>query len=261
MTPPVPLAGVRPPDLRVGWTHRAATALATGIARAFFGLEVHGLEHLPRTEACLICANHTSHVDTFALACAAGDHSPRLVFLAARDYFFTHRWRSALLRRLICLVPFERGGGMAAAKHNLQTFAACREERRLIVLFPEGTRSRDGRIQAFKPGVAMFAEKLGLPVIPCRIEGSFESLPKGRRLPRPRPLRLTFGPALPLSAGPDRESGEERAARYVHFAAELQATVAALGSPRALRDGEGDTRRGCGTFVGSELRQRGERAT
>jgi 1-acyl-sn-glycerol-3-phosphate acyltransferase len=235
MSQPADTPRPAPPDLTVGWTQRAATAIATQFAYLYYGLEVHGLDHLPPTESCLVCANHTSHVDTFALACATGRDSRRLVFLAARDYFFTHRWRSWLIRRLICLVPFERTGGMAAAKHNLRMFAACRDERRVVVLYPEGTRSRDGRISEFKPGVAMFAEKLGLRVIPCRIEGSFESLPKGRRLPRPRPLRLTFGPALALAPRPEHETGADRAARYGRFAAELQAAVAALGAPAGGR--------------------------
>jgi 1-acyl-sn-glycerol-3-phosphate acyltransferase len=215
------------PDLSIGWTQSAAAALTTRFVQFFFGLEVRGLEHLP-AEPCLICANHTSHVDTVALVCAVGAHHKRLVFLAARDYFFAHRCASWLIRRLICLLPFERAAGVTAAKRNLALFAACRDAGRLIVLFPEGTRSVDGRIQAFKPGVAMFAEKLCLPIVPCHIEGSHEMLPKGRALPRPHPLRLTFGPALSVAPRPANESGYERAARYAQFAAELQGVIFAL---------------------------------
>jgi long-chain acyl-CoA synthetase len=215
-------------DLSVGWTQRAATALAARLAHWCFAIEVRGLEHVPVDEPCLLCANHTSHIDTFALAAAMRDRSPRLVFLAARDYFFEFRWRSGLLRRLICLIPFDRAGGMAAAKHNLHLLAACRDAGRIIVLFPEGTRSPDGRMREFKPGAAMFADKLGLRVVPCRIDGAHAVLPKGKSLPRFHPLQLSFGAPLSLPPRPEHESGAARAQRYAAFAAELQRRIVDL---------------------------------
>lgn len=216
-------------DLATGWTQRASAAFATALARTFCSLDVQGLEHLPPAEPFLLCANHTSHADTFALACATGRHSRRLVFLAARDYFSRFHVRSWLLRRLICLIPFERGAGMSAAKHNLALLAACRDARRIIVLYPEGTRSPDGAMRDFKPGVAMFAEKLSLRVVPCHIDGAHAIVPKGKNFPRPHPLRVTFGAPLTLPPSPDpHETGTARSARYTAFAAQLHGRVAAL---------------------------------
>lgn len=225
-TPPCPL-----PDLSTGWTQRAAAAIARWLAGWYFSLEVRGLEHLPDSEPVLLCANHASHADTYVLACGTRRHSRRLVFLAARDYFFRHRWQSGLIRRLICLMPFERSHGMAAAKHNLHLLAACRDARRIIVLFPEGTRSPDGTLREFKPGAAMFAEKLGLRVVPCRLEGTFAALPKGRNVPRRTPIRVTFGAPLAVPAGAPAEAKAERIDRYARFTAELQRTVGELGQP------------------------------
>ncbi len=213
-----------------GWTHAAATALARGLARACFSLEVHGRENLPADEPCLVCANHTSHIDTFALAAAAGAASPRLVFLGAHDYFSRLRWRRQLLERIICLVDFDRRSTPGATRHNLRWLGACRDDRRIVVLFPEGTRSVDGRMTRFKPGAAMFADKLGLKVVPCHIAGAHAALAKGRWLPRPRPLSVAFGPAELIAPATENETGPERGRRYEAFMARIQERVARLGA-------------------------------
>lgn len=212
-----------------GWTQAWATALARVLARWVYDLEVRGLQHVPRDEACLLCANHTSHVDTFALATAAGAASRRLVFLGAQDYFSRFRWRRRLLRRIICLVDFDRAATAAALKRNLAALRHCRDEGRIIVLFPEGTRSFDGQLAPFKAGAALFADRLHVRVVPCRIEGAHAALPKGRWWPRGSRLRVIFGAPLSCPPGPPRETGAERMTRYEEFAAELQQRVVQLG--------------------------------
>ena len=212
------------------WTHTAVTTVARGLAFTLYSLEVRGRENLPAGEPCLLCANHTSHADTFALATAAGVASRRLVFLGAHDYFSRLRWRGVLLRRMICLGQFDRRGSVAAAAHNLHLLETCRGDGRIVVLFPEGTRSVDGKMAKFKPGAAMFADRLGLRIIPCRIEGTHASLPKGKWFPRPHPLRVTFGAPVTVPPGPAGETGAGRADRYAAFMAGLQDQVARLGA-------------------------------
>jgi len=216
---------------RYGWTQALATAIARVGARWFFSLEVHGRENLAGREPVLLCANHSSHADTFALATAAAGASRRLVFLGARDYFWGSAWRRLVVPRLICLVEFDRGAGMAAARANLRTLGACRDDGRIIVLFPEGTRSADGSLRTFKLGAAMFSDRLGLRVVPCWIDGAHAVLPKGARWPRLRRLRVTFGRPLAVPAGAEGETGAERADRYDEFTAQLQGAVAQLGAP------------------------------
>lgn len=229
MTPPAPTRDVTPHPLPAfGWTHTAVTTVARGLAHTLFSLEVRGREHLPLNEPCLLCANHTSHADTFALATAARGASHRLVFLGAHDYFSRLRWRGVLLRRMICLGQFDRRGSVAAAAHNLHLLEACRDDGRIVVLFPEGTRSVDGRMARFKPGAAMFADRLGLRIVPCRIEGTHASLPKGKWLPMPRPLRVTFGPPQTVPSGPAGETGAGRTERYAAFMTALQDHVSQL---------------------------------
>ncbi|MBC7369126.1 MAG: 1-acyl-sn-glycerol-3-phosphate acyltransferase [Undibacterium sp.] len=213
------------------WTQVAVTAVARLFARTLFSIEVQGRENIPAGEPCLLCANHTSHMDTFALVTASVGASHRLVFLGAHDYFSRLRWRRRLLRRIICLVEFDRRGTVTAAMHNLKTLGACREDGRIVVLFPEGTRSVDGKMATFKPGAALFAEKLNLRVIPCRIDGTHAALPKGRLFPRPRPLRVIFGRPQSLPPAPAGETGADRTARRAAFMSALRTQVQQLGHP------------------------------
>lgn len=216
-----------------GWFQKFAAWVATYIARGGFSLEVCGTEHLAAKESFIISANHASHLDTFVLVVAADKARERLVFLGARDYFFSWRWRRFLVQSLICLVPFERARNLAATQENLRRLEACKAAGRIIALYPEGTRSRNGEIGEFKSSIAFFAEKLGLRVVPCRLEGTFEALPKGRVLPRFHPLRVTFGAPCAVPPGPSDETGPARKRRYTEFATDLKNQIDAL--PGAAR--------------------------
>lgn len=188
--PPVPVAR---------WGRLSGLALSA-VMRTWFRLRVAGHGHLP-ADACLLCANHASHLDGPALLAAAGAERDRLVFAAAKDYFFTRPRLAAWSARALPLIPWERGGDLAAMRENLRHLAACRAAGRIVVFFPEGGRSRDGTLQPFKEGLAFFAEQLGLPVVPAWIGGTHRALPKGASFPRPGRLTVTFGAAL-REAGP-----------------------------------------------------------
>jgi 1-acyl-sn-glycerol-3-phosphate acyltransferase len=82
---------------------------------------------------------------------------------------------------------------------------------RAVVLFPEGTRSFDGHLQKPKAGVGLLACKSGVPVVPCRVYGSFEAFGKGHAIPRfGTPVTIVFGPPIPASAYDDPNAGKER---------------------------------------------------
>ena len=87
-----------------------------------------------------------------------------------------------------------------------------------LLVFPEGTRSTDGRIAPFKPGIGLLARELGLPVVPIYLDGLFRVLPKGQNLPRPGRVRVIIG--VPLRVDP--------ALGNVEAAAELEAALRAL---------------------------------
>lgn len=191
--PPVPVAS---------WGRPVSAVLVFWI-RSWFRLKVTGREHLP-AGPCLLCPNHTSHVDSLALLAATGPLRSRLVFAAAKDYFFKRPRLARWNRRALPLIPWERGGNAAVMKENLRHLAACRDANRIVVFFPEGSRSPSGELQPFKDGFAFFAVQTGLPVVPCWIEGAHASLPKGASVPRPGRLHVSFGPALQPSAGDEQ---------------------------------------------------------
>jgi 1-acyl-sn-glycerol-3-phosphate acyltransferase len=88
----------------------------------------------------------------------------------------------------------------------------------VLIIFPEGTRSRTGAMQPFKPGVGALLAETEVDVLPCYVEGAFRAWPKGRRVPRPRKVRLIIGAAR-------RYGGKDEAGA---IAAELRGAVEAL---------------------------------
>ena len=93
-----------------------------------------------------------------------------------------------------------------------------------MILFPEGTRSRDGRMQPFKAGLGMLTVGTSVPVVPCHLEGAFEAFPPKSRLPRPLRIRLRVGQPLVFAAAPNSRKG------WQQVVSESEAAVRRLGS-------------------------------
>jgi 1-acyl-sn-glycerol-3-phosphate acyltransferase len=129
-----------------------------------------------------------------------------VVFLAKAEYF--DKWYLRGFLRMARVIPV---GGEERAGDALRAAARALEEGNLVGIFPEGTRSRDGRLYRGKTGVARIAWKTGAPVIPVAMFGTFEAMPQGRLLPRPRRIRIRFGPPLVFDAA--QMDGDPRALR------------------------------------------------
>jgi 1-acyl-sn-glycerol-3-phosphate acyltransferase len=99
---------------------------------------------------------------------------------------------------------------------------------RPVLIYPEGTRSKDGEPQAFRPGVGLLGLELGVPVVPCHIEGTFAALPKGRRVPRRAKIRVTFGPPIAMEAFRALHPEVSRRELYKRVAGEARAAVLRL---------------------------------
>lgn len=149
------------------------TLAATG------GLRVEG--RLPRG-GCVVVANHASHADSAALLAAVGArHRPRIA--AAADYWFAREWLAAVCRALAAGFPVRRSGGGSA---DLDLAAATLRNGGSMVIYPEGTRSRDGRLGTFRTGAARLAARAGVPLVPVAISGTRRVLPVHGRLGRGR---------------------------------------------------------------------------
>jgi 1-acyl-sn-glycerol-3-phosphate acyltransferase len=164
--------------------------------RTYCRLQVDGIEHLPRTGAFLLAANHSSHADTAVVyATMPPEMRRRVVAAAARDYFFNNGVRQVVARVLFNTIPVTREGvsGGDPLRHAVR---ALREGYGLL-LFPEGTRSVDGDVRPFRVGIGrLIAQFPGLPVIPVAIIGTDRVLPKNAILPLPHPVRVRFGAPL-----------------------------------------------------------------
>ncbi len=152
----------------------------------------------------LLIANHTSHLDALAvLSLLPADRRRRTAVAAAADYFFTSRLRTVVAAVALGAFPFNREGAVADSLAHCGDLVDAGYS---IVIFPEGTRSPDGRLQPFRLGSGLLARELQIPVVPVRLEGLHKILPKGRTWPRPGPVRLLVG--RPRSVDPGLTNAE-----------------------------------------------------
>jgi len=119
-----------------------------------------------------------------------------------------------MVSRFMNVIPIDR---RAQAKSLQRCLAMCEDflQHGNLILYPEGTRSPDGQIQAFKKGAGMFAVDLGVPIVPALVEGAYRILPKGEVVPRPKPVTVRFGEPIMFELSP----GDPRGGRGVRRAA------------------------------------------
>lgn len=192
------------------------------IMRRTFQLRVEGLDLLPPDDPILICPNHASYLDPFVLGSALPRARLHRTFWGGwTGVAFNSRLRR-LFSRIAHVIPIDPDraaiSGLAAGRLVLQRGSN-------LVWFPEGTRSPDGKLQRFLPGIGALAEGRAVPIVPVYISGSYAAWPAGRRFPRRHPITVRFGkPMLPDLAAvePPGRRREEK------IAAMVQAAVAAL---------------------------------
>ncbi|MFI6685032.1 lysophospholipid acyltransferase family protein [Streptomyces sp. NPDC050485] len=159
---------------------------------------VEGAGRVPGAGAVILAGNHQSFTDQFLLGVTL---RRRLTFLAKQEYFtapgLTGRATAAFFRAL-GQIPVDRSG-KAAAQAAIDTALQVLGAGGVLGVFPEGTRSHDGRLYKGKVGVAAMALRSGAPVVPVAMIGTFEAQPKGRRLPRRVPITIRFGEPLDFS--------------------------------------------------------------
>jgi 1-acyl-sn-glycerol-3-phosphate acyltransferase len=185
----------REPGLIEWLAHLGCTSILRGSFRIYHRLAIEGREFIPGSESFLLAANHSSHLDAFVLtACLPWRLRASVYPIAAGDTFFQNPISSALSAMFINALPMWRKSAVSHSLAELRDRLAC--ERCAYIIFPEGTRSRDGTMARFKAGLGMLLAGTTVPVLPCRLSGTFQAMPPGRRLPRPRAIRLQIGKPL-----------------------------------------------------------------
>jgi 1-acyl-sn-glycerol-3-phosphate acyltransferase len=190
--------------------------IAVFLMRAWFGLRVRGAEHVPASGPALIVSNHQSILDPPVIGGAAR----RQIYFLAKAELFRIPMFGSLIRALHAR-PVRREGSDPGA---LRTAAQLLGEGKALLVFPEGTRSLNGRLGEGKPGVGMLAVTSGAPVVPVYVSGTLEALPKGSAWPRRSQVSVSFGPALHFKP----RNGAGRKERYREAALEMMRGIAEL---------------------------------
>jgi 1-acyl-sn-glycerol-3-phosphate acyltransferase len=185
--------------------------------RFYFRIRVVGRQKIPRPGPLVVVANHTSFLDPILL----GSAFPRII------HFFVLQKMYDLMS--LCWFYVGMGtipvGGESGDHQALRIAMKALDRGQVLGIFPEGSRSHDGRLGIGKLGAAYIAAKSGAPILPAHIAGAFEAMPPGTRFPRPCPIRVSFGEPIRFEVPAGR-----RVARsdLVRFADRLQQSIAAL---------------------------------
>jgi 1-acyl-sn-glycerol-3-phosphate acyltransferase len=173
-------------------------AVLAPVARLIYRPVIEGREHIPRTGPLLLASNHLSFIDSFVIPLVA---PRRVVFLAKSDYFTGKGLRGLWMRWLFTAtgaVPVRRGTH-GAAQEALDSALEILNDGHAFGIYPEGTRSLDGRLYRGRTGVAWLALTAGCPVVPVALSGTQDIQPVGSRRPRIRKIAVRFGKPLDFS--------------------------------------------------------------
>jgi 1-acyl-sn-glycerol-3-phosphate acyltransferase len=202
--------------------------------RLFFRPVVTGAQHIPPKGGALLASNHLSMCDSLFLPVMT---RRRVSFLAKKEYFTGRGIRGRLKAAFVRgtgLIPLDRNDADAAAA-ALATGARAVRDGLLLGVYPEGTRSPDGRLYRGKTGLARMAMKTGVPVVPVAMIGTDRVQPIGRVLPRLARVRVRIGAPLQPPKPAADPVVEKRQAR--EFTERVMASIAALsGQTRADLD-------------------------
>jgi len=190
-------------------------SLSKGIAKTFFNYRVVGAENLIEEGPCIIAANHCSYLDPPLVGVAFR----RGIHYLARKTLLDWPVLGPIFPQLNVIPVDQKNADRSALMGAIRVV----REGGAVLIFPEGTRSPDGKLQAGQPGIGMIAAKTGAPVLPARITGSFEAFPRGDtgRGLRTAPISVSFGAPL-------RFKGAEGRGDYAQIGTEVMQAIARI---------------------------------
>lgn len=189
-----------------------------------YGIRVRGRSHVPASGGALVLSNHQSHYDPILIGLAC-DRRLNYVARSTLFRFSPFRW----LIHSLDAIPIEREGlGLAGLRETLRRL----KRGEMVLLFPEGTRTRNGEVGVFKPGFSALVHRAQVPLVPVAIDGAFDAWPRTRAWPWVARIEIQFGaPLLPhqASALGDRElvAEIERRIRACHAVARARRRASA----------------------------------
>ncbi|MGL5823928.1 MAG: lysophospholipid acyltransferase family protein, partial [Nocardioides sp.] len=175
--------------------YRVAHTVIPPVFKAIWRPEVIGLHHVPETGGVILASNHLSFADSVVIPVVV----PRKVVFLAKESYFTGTGAKGALTRWwfegVGMLPVDRDDAQAAMS-SLDTAMNVLAHGDAFGIYPEGTRSRDGRLYRGRTGVAHLALTAGVPVVPVGLHGTEKLQPVGKRMPRPVQVTLKFGKPL-----------------------------------------------------------------
>jgi 1-acyl-sn-glycerol-3-phosphate acyltransferase len=174
--------------LKDSW-HDFCRWLCKVFCRVFFSMRVYGRQNVPLEGPFVLLCNHQSYLDPVF----CGISLKRRLYYLARDSLFKNPIFGRLLLS-VRVIPIRRGSAdLSAIKKVIEKLKASQP----VCLFPEATRTSNGRISALKPGVGLLSRRSESPVIPAVIDGAFECWPRNKKIFSPGRIVLYFGEPIP----------------------------------------------------------------
>jgi 1-acyl-sn-glycerol-3-phosphate acyltransferase len=186
-----------------GQLYPVARAILRPLFRLGWRIHLRGAEHLPESGPAILCPNHTSVIDSFLLPSVL---PRRITFVGKAEYL--DDWKTRHLFPALGMIPIDRSGGDSSAR-ALDAAAGVLSRGELFGIYPEGTRSRDGKLRKGHTGPARLAVRTGAPLVPVGMIGTREIQPPGATAPRPfRPCEIRIG--RPIDPRARADGGDER---------------------------------------------------
>ena len=192
--------------------------LAQAISRIWtsvcFDLKAYGTDHVPQTGGVLLVTNHESYLDPVLI----GVKLKRPISYMAKSELFENFFFGRLITSLNAFPIRQGAGDTGAIKETINRL----KEGHLLNIFPEGSRTFDGNLLKVEAGVALVVRRAGVPVVPCVIEGSYESMPRGRLIPHNHPIRVMYGEPIDMTGWKPEQITSTIDRRWREMLAELK---------------------------------------
>jgi 1-acyl-sn-glycerol-3-phosphate acyltransferase len=188
--PPTPAL---PQFHRKTWLYKLGQSFFRFATLTAYDLKTYGLEHIPKRGGVLIVANHQSFLDPIMLAV----NVRRPVSFLAKSELFENKYFGRLIRGVNAFPVRQGEGDVGAVRETIKRL----QEGHVLIMFPEGSRTEDGKVAKMESGVGLIVRRAGadVKVVPAAIDGAFQAWPRHQKLPRLHPIRVKYGPALQLA--------------------------------------------------------------